>query len=69
MAPVAFIRRSTALTAAALAGVSACLPALGQNKPALNLAMIGEPPTLDIILGHGRFKDRSRSDLVLPRLT
>ena len=49
MSAVPFIRRRTALTAAALVGVSIGLPAFAQNKSALNLAMIGEPPTLDIM--------------------
>ena len=49
MSAVPFIRRRTVLTAAVLVGVSMGVPVFAQNKSALNLAMIGEPPTLDIM--------------------
>ncbi len=46
------IRRRTAVAAALFASAGAVVPLLAQaqaNKSALNLAMIGEPPTLDIM--------------------
>lgn len=44
------VRRRTALAAAAAAPLGLVLPpaALAQGRSALNLAMIGEPPTLDV---------------------
>ena len=44
------IRRRTAVAAVLFASASAAVPVLAQtSKSALNLAMIGEPPTLDIM--------------------
>ena len=48
--PIAPIRRRAAAAAALVAAIGLALPMPGrtQGKAALNLAMIGEPPTLDV---------------------